>query len=102
MMSCRGLCLSHGANTMIDNYPGSGCTNKIRRDEVFARHGNRRWAVRKSCSHHTRVMQKTSPNKSVCVKYGAKMRCCNHEGCTNQVVKGGVCRGQWPPQVAGR
>ena len=25
-----------------------------------------------------------------CVKHGAKMKCCSPEGCTNQVVKGGV------------
>jgi hypothetical protein len=28
----------------------------------------------------------------VCVKHGAKIKRCSSEGCTNQVIKGGVCR----------
>jgi hypothetical protein len=28
----------------------------------------------------------------VCMKHGAKIKRCSYEGCTNQVVKGGVCK----------
>jgi hypothetical protein len=27
----------------------------------------------------------------VCIKHGAKRKRCSREGCTNQVIKGGVC-----------
>jgi len=35
--------------------------------------------------HHNR-------NNGVCVRHGAKVKTCTHEGCTKQARKGGVCR----------
>ena len=31
-------------------------------------------------------------NNGVCVRHGAKVKTCTHEGCTKQARKGGVCR----------
>ncbi len=55
MMSCRGGCAYPMVQMKKRNYP-SGCTHKaLDNAGVCAKHGERRRAVRKSCSHEPKV-----------------------------------------------
>lgn len=38
------------------------------------------------------VFDHSNRNNGVCVRHGAKVKTCTHEGCTKQARKGGVCR----------
>ena len=50
---------------------------------------NRHGAKKKLCSQEGCTNHVV--RDGVCVRHGAKVKRCNHEGCTNQVQKGGVC-----------
>ena len=65
----------------------AGCTTKARRKGGVC---VRHGAKLKRCSHEgcTNVVV----NRGVCTRHGAKRPQCNSEGCTNIAVKGGVCR----------
>ena len=62
-----------------------GCDNQIRAGGVCSRHGakqTRRTCSMEGCTNHARS------KGDLCVTHGAKTKCCSHEGCTKQVVKG--------------
>ena len=79
-----GVCRRHGA--VIKRCSSEGCTNQAQNGGVCIRHGAKK--THKFCSHAgcTKYAQK----RGFCCRHGGKYKC-RFEGCSNQVVNGGVC-----------